>query len=174
MPRHVEFAEAFSETAHLLGLTRPAGLCFSTIWRAAQAPCADDLTELLGMSRSNVSTALKELREWGLISRVRAPGDRKEYFAADPDPWVIAGTMLSAFQRRSLSAAVDRLFAAGAESGGDARAAALSAALSPLSEKLAKIAALPASDLAALTEAQTKKDDATGGKKKKKKRSKTG
>lgn len=173
MPRPVEFAEAFTELAHLLGLSRPAGLCFAGIWRAAQAPCADDLTESLGLSRSNVSTALKELRDWGLISRVRAPGDRKEYFAADPDPWVIVATMLSAFQRRSLSPAADRLFAAEAESGGDARAAALVSALGPLSARLAAIVALPPGELAALA-AGSGKSDAGGGKKKRKKRGKTG
>lgn len=167
MPRPVDFAEAFSDTAQLLGLSRPAGRCFAAIWRAAQAPCADDLTERLGLSRSNVSTALKELRDWGLISRVRAPGDRKEYFAADPDPWAIVGTMLSAFQRRSLSAAVDRLAAAAAESGGDARAAALHSALSPLSARLAALAARPADDLARAAESGAAKAD--GSKKKKKK-----
>jgi DNA-binding transcriptional regulator GbsR (MarR family) len=168
MPRPVEFAEAFSDAALLLGLSRPAGQCFAAIWRAAQAPCADDLTEGLGLSRSNVSTALKELRDWGLISRVRAPGDRKEYFAADPDAWVILGTMLSAFQRRSLSPAVDRVFAAEAESGGDARAAALHAALSLLSGRLAALAALPAAELARAMQGFSAKPG--DGKKKKKKR----
>ena len=59
MPRPVEFAEAFSDAALLLGLSRPAGQCFAAIWRAAQAPCADDLTEGLGLSRSNVSSAAR-------------------------------------------------------------------------------------------------------------------
>jgi DNA-binding transcriptional regulator GbsR (MarR family) len=171
MARHVAFAEAFGETAQLLGLSRPAGLCFAAIWRAAQAPCADDLTEGLGLSRSNVSTALKELRDWGLVSRVHAPGDRKEYFAADPDPWVILGAMLSAFQRRALAPAIDRIFAAEAAGGGDARAAALHAALSPLSEQLAALAAMPPTDLAsAIAGGSAKADPSGGGKKKKKKR----
>lgn len=157
MPRSVDFPEAFSEFGHLLGLSRPAGLCFAAIWRAAQAPCADDLTEGLGLSRSNVSTALKELRDWGLVARVRAPGDRKEYFAADPDPLTVLGAMMGAFQRRALAPAVDRLLAA--EESGDARAAALHAALAPLSDRLAAFAALPVKDFAG-----------AGGKKKKKKR----
>lgn len=170
MARPVEFAEAFSETAQLFGLTRPAGLCFSAIWRAAQAPCADDLTAKLGLSRSNVSTALKELRDWGLVSRVRAPGDRKEYFAADPDPWALIGAMLAAFQRRALSPAIDRIFAAEAAGGGDARAAALHAALAPLSAQLAALAALPPPDLAGAIGGEGGKPNLTGSKKKKKKR----
>lgn len=166
MPRSVDFPAAFSELAQLLGLTRPAGLCFAAIWRAAQAPCADDLTGMLGLSRSNVSTALKELRDWNLIARVRAPGDRKEYFAADPDAWAVLSAMLAAFQRRSVAPAVERLLAAEEESGGDARAAAFHAVAAALSDRLAAVAALPPAELAAGAHAAR----AEGGKKKKKKR----
>lgn len=168
MPRSVGFPEAFSELGQLLGLSRPAGLCFAAIWRAAQAPCADDLTAGLGLSRSNVSTALKELRDWGLVSRVRAPGDRKEYFAADPDPWQVVAAMLGAFGRRALSPAIDRLLAA--EEGGDARAAALHAALTPMSDRLAALAALPPQDLANAAQGHAGKSPGDGKKKKKKRK----
>jgi len=170
MARQLEFAEAFAEAAALLGLSRPAGLCFASIWRAAQAPCADDLTAAVGLSRSNVSTALKELRDWGLVSRVRAPGDRKEYFAADPDPWAVVGAMLSAFQRRALSPAIDRILAAEATGDGDARAAAMHAVLGPLAAHLAVLAAMAPADLARATAARAAGPAPSGGKKKKKKR----
>ena len=65
-------ATLFADVAQVFGLSRPAGQCFSAIWRAAAPPCADDLVAGLGLSRSNVSTALKELRGWGMISIVRA------------------------------------------------------------------------------------------------------
>src|SRR5690606_42036728 len=55
------FPEIVAELGALCGISRPAGQCFAAIWRAAQPPCADDLTQALGLSRSNVSTALKEL-----------------------------------------------------------------------------------------------------------------
>ena len=67
-------ATLFADAAQVFGLSRPAGQCFSAIWRAAAPPCADDLVAGLGLSRSNVSTALKELRGWGMISIVRTPG----------------------------------------------------------------------------------------------------
>ncbi|MEZ5868684.1 MAG: MarR family transcriptional regulator [Defluviimonas denitrificans] len=126
-------------------MSRPAGLCFAAIWRAAQAPCADDLTGALGLSRSNVSTALKELRDWGLIARVRAPGDRKEYYTADPDAHAVLLAMLAAFQRRSLTPAVERLLAAESVAN-DARAAAMHSVLGALSDGLAEFAAQPPGD----------------------------
>ena len=163
--RPVDFPAAFAELAQLLGLSRPAGLCFAAIWRAAQAPCADDLTGSLGLSRSNVSIALKELRDWGLIARVRAPGDRKEYYTADPDAQAVLLTMLTAFQRRSLAPAVERLLAAESVAN-DARAAAMHAVLGTLCDSLAEFAAQPHGDKSTVAD----KAPSDGGKKKKKKR----
>ena len=161
----MDFPAPFAELAQLIGLSRPAGLCFAAIWRAAQAPCADDLTGALGLSRSNVSTALKELRDWGLIARVRAPGDRKEYYTPDPDAQAVLLTMLAAFQRRSLAPAVERLLAAESVAN-DARAAAMHGVLSTLSDSLAEFAAQPRGDRSTFAD----KIPSDGGKKKKKKR----
>lgn len=122
-------ATLFADVAQVFGLSRPAGQCFSAIWRAAAPPCADDLVAGLGLSRSNVSTALKELRGWGMISIVRTPGDRKEYFAAPPDPWEVMRLIMAARQRMVIAPLLSRLVAAEAEIE-DVRIAALHAALS--------------------------------------------
>lgn len=161
-------ADILAEIGGLFGLSRPAGQCFAAIWRAAQPPCADDLTRALGLSRSNVSTALKELRDWGLISRVRAPGDRKDYFTAPPDPWDAGRAVVSAWQRRRIAPILDRLAAAEAEAG-DVRAAALHAALSAVSARMEALAALDAAALAREF-APVAAEKPTAGKKKKKKR----
>lgn len=166
------FPEIVAELGALCGISRPAGQCFAAIWRAAQPPCADDLTQALGLSRSNVSTALKELREWGLIARARAPADRKDYFTAPPDPWEIIRLLVGGRQRRAVAPLLDRLFAAEAATG-DARAAALHEALATLSVRMEALATLDAARLAALLEADPGDEAASGqapGKKKKKKK----
>jgi DNA-binding transcriptional regulator GbsR (MarR family) len=121
-------ADIFSEVAAEIGLSRPAGQCFSRIWRAAQSPCADDLVASLGLSRSNVSTALKELRAWGLISIARTPGNRKEYFTAPADPWEVMRLAMAARQRQVIAPLLDRLLLAEAHVE-DARIAALHAVM---------------------------------------------
>lgn len=99
----------FGDFAAMFGLSRPAGQCFAAIWRQASSPCADDLVKSLGLSRSNVSTALKELRGWGLISVARVPGDRREFFVAPDDPWEVLRLIFAARQRRDFSVLADRL-----------------------------------------------------------------
>ncbi len=172
MPSTPAYPEIVADLGALFGMSRPAGQCFAAIWRAGQPPCANDLTATLGLSRSNVSTALKELRDWGLISRARAPGDRKDYFTAPPDPWEIVRLLLSGRQRRAIAPALDRLLAAEAETG-DVRIAALHAVLATISDRMEAFAALDAADLAArfLTGPNEKPaDERSAGKKKKKKR----
>lgn len=167
------FPEIVAELGALCGISRPAGQCFAAIWRAAQPPCADDLTQALGSSRSNVSTALKELREWGLIARARAPADRKDYFTAPPDPWEIIRLLVGGRQRRAVAPLLDRLLAAESASG-DARIAALHEVLATVSARMEAIAALDAARLADVFEAdpggETATDRVPGKKKKKKKK----
>lgn len=129
----LKVAEVFAGIAAAFGLSRPAGQCFSAIWRAAQAPCADDLVTALGLARSNVSTALKELRGWNLIGIARTPGDRKEYFTAPSDPWEVLRLIALARQRLVVAPLLDRLIAAEAATG-DVRLAALHAVLAQVAQ----------------------------------------
>jgi DNA-binding transcriptional regulator GbsR (MarR family) len=162
------FVSIFSDIAAEVGLSRPAGQCFAAIWRAPVLPCADNLTASLGLSRSNVSTALKELRAWGLVSVSRAAGDRREYFSAPDDPWDIIRVIIAARHRRSLAPVIDRLLAIeGAE--GDAHAAALHDAASRIGTWLATLGKLDSISLSEYVDVGSISHSA-GAKKKKKKR----
>lgn len=139
----------FAELGTSLGLSRPAALCLAAIWRARQAPNADDLVLEAGISRSNVSTALKELRGWGLVAIARLPGDRRTHFLAPGDPWALVRQVLAERQRRVLAPALDRargLLAAGA----DPALADLAATLQAVSGWQERLAQLDPADLEAL------------------------
>lgn len=140
-------ADLFADVAQLFGLSRPAGQCFAAIWRAATAPCADDLVRTLGLSRSNVSTALKELRGWNLIGLARAPGDRKDYFTAPADPWDIFARLLAARQRQVVAPILDRIVAAEAASA-DIRLAALHEVLDGIGSTFTALATTDGTELA--------------------------
>lgn len=158
-------ADIFADVAEQIGLSRPAGQCFSAIWRAAQAPCADDLVGGLGLSRSNISTALKELRGWGLVSVARAPGDRKEYFTAPPDPWEVMRLIMAARQRQVIAPLLDRLLVAEAQVE-DARIAALHAVMARTAQAAAALTRAEAGAFAKAIEALASPEKP--GKKKKK------
>ncbi|KFE36938.1 GbsR/MarR family transcriptional regulator [Thioclava atlantica] len=168
-----DLPEAFAELAPRFGFSRPAGRCLGAIWRAAQAPSADDLVEQLSLSRSNVSTALKELREAGLVQAARSPGSRKDFFVAPTDAWELARLMIAERERRVIGPARDQLSALEARSA-DPRAAALCEVLDAVSGFLQTLTRLDPTELArqidpARGSAKAAKSGSGGGKKKKKK-----
>lgn len=152
-----DLSDLFSELAPRFGFSRPAGRCLGAIWRAAQAPCAEDLAIQLGMSRSNVSTALKELREAGLIQGARSPGSRKDYFVAPTDAWELARLILADRERRVIAGARDQLATLAGRSV-DPRAAPLCEMLDAASAYMSELAHLDPTELA------TRINPACGGK----------
>lgn len=99
----------FAEIAPRFGFSRAAGACMAVIWRAAQAPSAEDLATRLGLARSNVSVALKELRQAGLVQVARAPGTRRDFFVADPDPWALLRALIAERHHREVAPLLNRL-----------------------------------------------------------------
>ena len=64
--------------------------------------CTDEIMERRGVSRGNVSTTLRQLSEWGIVTRVRIRGDRKDYFEAEQDVWNLLSLIVRARKRREL------------------------------------------------------------------------
>lgn len=67
---------------------------------------AEQITEELGIARSNVSNSLKELVSWKLIRRVPVPGDRREHFEAETDVWEIATRVAQGRKEREIDPAM--------------------------------------------------------------------
>ena len=83
------FIRHWGEMGSRWGINRAIGEVHGFLL-AAGLPCnAQTISETLLLSRSNVSTSLKELQSWELIKLVHLPGDRREYFEADRDPWSV-------------------------------------------------------------------------------------
>jgi len=108
-PSASDLPQILADLAAACGLSRAAGLCLAVIWRAEAPPSAEDLATGLGLSRSNVSVALKELRQAGLVQVSRKPGLRRDFFVADPNPWALMRAALAERHRREIAPLVDRL-----------------------------------------------------------------
>ncbi|WP_176715592.1 GbsR/MarR family transcriptional regulator [Thioclava sp. SK-1] len=144
-----DFSIILSDLAPGFGISRPAALCFGAIWRAAQSPSAEELVTILGISRSNVSTALKELRHLGLVQSARTPGSRRDYFFADPDPWALLRQLIITRQQRDIAVLSARLTAL-AQSEDDGRVQPLADVAQTANSWMAGLGALAPADLAKL------------------------
>ncbi len=92
----------FGEMGSRWGLNRTLGQMYAVIVLTESPLNADQISEALQISRSNVSMGLKELKSWNLIKLQHIPGDRKEYFTAPEDVWEIAKTLLVERRKREL------------------------------------------------------------------------
>jgi DNA-binding transcriptional regulator GbsR (MarR family) len=70
---------------------------------------AEDVARALSTSRSNVSSGLHELQNWGLIKRVHFRGNRRQYYEAIKDPWEMFRVMLDERKRREIEPTVATL-----------------------------------------------------------------
>lgn len=147
-----DLAATFADIAPKLGFSRPAGQCFAAIWSGKNATSADDLVASLGISRSNISTALKELRDAGLVQLLRLPPSRREYYAASSDPWALLRQIVAHRQRRDLAPILDRLHHQHARAP-DPKLAALRNMLEAVTGWTAALARLEPGELAAFFDA---------------------
>ena len=92
----------FGEMGSKWGLNRTLGQMYALIVLTEEPLNADQISDALQISRSNVSMGLKELKSWNLIKLQHIPGDRKEYFSAPKDIWQIARTLVVERRKREL------------------------------------------------------------------------
>lgn len=62
----------------------------------------DDIMEKLSISRGNVNMNIRDLIDWGLVSRIIIPGERKEFFSAEKDIWKVATQIVKERKKREL------------------------------------------------------------------------
>lgn len=84
------------------GINRTVGQIYALLFLSEKPLNAEEITETLGLSRSNVSMSLKELQSWRLVRSQHLPGDRKDYFSTPEDIMEIALTLVEERRKREL------------------------------------------------------------------------
>jgi DNA-binding transcriptional regulator GbsR (MarR family) len=95
------FVETLGSMWEGYGLPRGAGRIFGLLLLAARALSAEEISAALHVSRSSVSTDVRELLSIGLVERIRVPGDRTGYYMFSPHAWEHVAAIRSQEARRS-------------------------------------------------------------------------
>ena len=95
-----QFVSHFGEMGSRWGINRTVGQIYALIFIAERPLNADEISEALECSRSNVSMGLKELQSWRLVRLKHQPGDRREYFDSPADVWEIFRVLAEERRRR--------------------------------------------------------------------------
>ena len=80
-----DFIQDFGEAYHMFGLPHLMGRIVGLLLHADDPVSLDAITKDLNISKGPASQIVKRLRDHNLVKRVWIPGDRKDYYKADPD-----------------------------------------------------------------------------------------
>lgn len=84
------------------GVNRSVSQVHALLYLSDRPLPADEIVDQLGLARSNVSTALKELQGYAIVRRVHVEGDRRDHFAAELDLWDMLMRIAAERKRREI------------------------------------------------------------------------
>jgi DNA-binding transcriptional regulator GbsR (MarR family) len=115
-----KFLLHWGELGSRWGVSRTVAQIHALLYLSPLPLNAEQLSDTLAVSRSNISGSLRELQNWRLIRVVHVIGDRRDHFEAVQDPWTMCGIILEERRRRELEpiASVVRECIAEAEASG--------------------------------------------------------
>jgi DNA-binding transcriptional regulator GbsR (MarR family) len=88
------FVLHWGEMGSTWGVNRTVAQIHALLFIAGRPMNADEITETLGVARSNVSMSLKELSNWKLVRSVPLLGDRRDHFETISDVWELFRTVV--------------------------------------------------------------------------------
>lgn len=93
---------AWGQMGSTWGISRTMAEVHALLYITGQALCTDDVMARLSISRGNASMSLRALVDWGVVQREHRRGDRKEYFVATSDVWVMLQSILRERMKREI------------------------------------------------------------------------
>jgi HTH-type transcriptional regulator, glycine betaine synthesis regulator len=110
------FVEHWGMMARSWGINATMGELFALLYISGSDWTADSLREWLRVSRGNVSMNLRELMSWGVVHKIHRSGERREFFRAEADVWILFRRILGERKRRELDPTLHLLESSVAES----------------------------------------------------------
>ncbi|WP_410369356.1 GbsR/MarR family transcriptional regulator [Catenovulum sp. 2E275] len=89
-PKIESFVMHCGEMGSRWGFNRTIGQMCGLLVISKQPLTANEISDMLNISRGNVSMGIKELQSWRLIQVQHKPGDRKEYYTPAGSIWEMA------------------------------------------------------------------------------------
>ena len=97
-----KFIEAWGKLGSEWGINRTMAQVHALLLLSPNALTTEDIMEELKISRGNANMTLRDLINWGLIEKQHRAGERKEYFYAEKDTWIIARQVAQERKKREL------------------------------------------------------------------------
>lgn len=97
-----KFVLHWGEMGTRWGINRTVAQIHALLYLSERPLTAEEITETLGVARSNVSNSLKELQNWGIVRVSHVMGDRRDHFESLTDVWEMFQIVLDERKRREI------------------------------------------------------------------------
>jgi len=101
-----QFILHWGEMGARWGINRSVAQVHALLYVSDRPLNAEEIVATLGLARSNISTAVRELQSWGLVRIVHVQGDRRDHFVTPSDAWEMCQAILAERKRRELDPAI--------------------------------------------------------------------
>ncbi len=99
-------ADAVGALVELWGFRRQMGRVWTVLYLSERPLTAAEACDRLGISTGLLSMTLADLRAWGAVRTVTAPGERRERYEAEPQVWRLVLRVLGSRERSALEEAL--------------------------------------------------------------------
>ena len=97
-----ELIQAWGNLGYSWGLNKTMAQIHALLMISPKALSTEEIMEELSISRGNANMNIRALLDWGIISRISVPGERKEYFKSEKDIWALARQVAKERRKREL------------------------------------------------------------------------
>ncbi|HEY0455185.1 MAG TPA: MarR family transcriptional regulator [Verrucomicrobiae bacterium] len=108
-PIQEKFILHWGEMGLRWGINRTVAQIHALLYLSPKPLTAEEICELLGVARSNVSNSIRELQNWGIIKVVHVMGDRRDHFESMKDVYEMFRVVLDERKKREIDPTVQLL-----------------------------------------------------------------
>lgn len=115
-PSMREFVLHWGEMGTRWGVNRTVAQVHALLYLSPDPLTAEEIADTLSVARSNVSTSLRELQSWKLVSVVPRMGERRDFFHTAHDVWALFFIVVEQRVQREIAPTMTVLSRVAAES----------------------------------------------------------
>ena len=108
-PVQLKFVLHWGEMGLRWGINRTVAQIHALLFLSPKPLNAEEICDALGVARSNVSTSLRELQNWGIVKVTHVMGDRRDHFESMKDVWEMFRVVLDERKKREIDPTVEVL-----------------------------------------------------------------
>lgn len=101
-PVQQKFVLHWGEMGTRWGINRTVAQMHALLFISPRPRNAEEIADLLGVARSNVSNSLKELQGWGIVRLVHVMDDKRDHFESMKDVWEMFRMVLDERKKREI------------------------------------------------------------------------